>query len=153
MDKKRRIFLKNTLMMGLLASFSSALLFAPRKVLAAWPSNAFANKSLRSAIAEVSYGRTIKSKRININIPDHIENGTLVPISITTDIPNIDKISIFVAKNTHPLCASFEFHEACDGYLATRIKIKRSSQVVVAIQAEGNSHQAKKHIKIIKKKC
>ena len=140
-------------MMSLLASFSSALLFAPRKALAAWPSTAFAKKSLKSAIAEVSYGATIKSKRIKINAPDHIEGGTLVPISITTDIPNIDRISIFVEKNAHPLCASFDFHEPCDGYLATRIKMKRSSQVVVAVQAEGKSHQTKKHIKIIKKDC
>lgn len=153
MNVKRRTFLKSSLIIGLFASISSALLIAPRKAFAAWPSTAFAKRSLKSAIADISYGPTIKSTRINITAPNHIENGALVPISITTDIPNIDRISILVDKNTYPLCASFDFHEPCDGYIATRIKMKKTSQVIVVIQAEGKSHQTKKRIKIIKKDC
>lgn len=153
MDKKRRAIIKGTFTLSLLSVMSSLLVLTPKKVMAAWPTSAFAKKTLGDAIDEISYGATIKSNQIEIHTPNHIENGSLVPISISTDIKDINNISIFVEKNKQPLCASFDFTSPCDGYISTRIKMRKTSNIIVTVQAKGKSYQTKKYVKITKNDC
>jgi sulfur-oxidizing protein SoxY len=62
-------------------------LLTPRRVVAAWPKAAFDAATVDAAV-EVLYGSsTLRgSDQIQIKTPDIAENGSVVPITVSTDI-------------------------------------------------------------------
>jgi len=51
------------------------------------------------------------SKDIVIEAPQIAENGAVVPIEITSNIPGTKSISVLIEKNPFPLTARFDFME------------------------------------------
>jgi len=145
---KRRTFLKGTITTGVLSVAVGAGLLKPSEVLAAWPENAFNQKGLADAINAISGGSASDSGDIKIKAPDIAENGAVVPITISTSISGVEKISVFVEKNPQPLAASFDLASNCDGFISTRIKMGKTSDVVAVVQAGGKAYQAKKTVKV-----
>lgn len=145
---KRRTFLKGTMATGVLSVAVGAGLLKPSEVIAAWPEDAFSKKSLGDAILSIAGGSVENSGDIKIKAPDIAENGAVVPITISTSISNVEKISVFVEKNPQPLAASFDLASNCDGFVSTRIKMGKTSDVIAIITAGGKSYQAKKTIKV-----
>ena len=151
---KRRTLLKNSLATGILATILGNSLFNSRQALAARPTSAFEKKSIVNAIGAISQGaKATKTKRIDIKAPVHIENGALVPVIVTTDIPNVEKISLLVEKNSPVLVASFDLASSCDGYVSTRIKMKKTSKIIAIVQADGKFYQNQKTVNVSIGKC
>jgi len=145
---KRRSFLKGTLATSALSVAVGTGLLKPTEVLAAWPENAFAQKTLADAMSAIGEGSATKSGDITIKAPDIAENGAVVPITIKTSIPHVEKISLFVEKNPQPLAASFDLTSICEGFVSTRIKMGKTSDVVAVVQAGGKSFSASKTVKV-----
>ena len=145
---KRRTFLKGTITTGVLSVAVGAGLLKPSQVLAAWPESAFAQKSLADAISAIAGGAAKDSGDIKIKAPDIAENGAVVPITISTKLKNVEKISVFVKENPQPLAASFDLTKSCDGFISTRIKMGKTSDVVAVIISDGKAYQAKKTVKV-----
>jgi len=145
---KRRTFLKNTFATSVLSVAVGTGLLKPSDVLAAWPENAFTAKSLDDAFNALNAGGASDSGKIKIKAPDIAENGAVVPITISTDISGVEKISVLVAKNPQPLAASFDLTSKVDGFVSTRIKMGKTSDVVALVQAGGKSYKAKKTVKV-----
>ena len=148
MSMKRRTFLKNTFATGVLGVAVGAGLLKPSDVLAAWPENAFSSKSLDSALSALGAGGASDSSKIKIKAPDIAENGAVVPITVSTDMSGVEKISVLVEKNPQPLAASFDLTSKCDGFVSTRIKMGKTSDVIAVVQAGGKSYKAKKTVKV-----
>ena len=49
----------------------------------------------------------IESDKIELKIPEIAENGAVVPVSVSAELPNVETISIVAEKNPQPLAASF----------------------------------------------
>jgi len=145
---KRRTFLKNTFATGVLGVAVGTGLLKPRDVLAAWPENAFASKSLDEAVSALGGGSASDSGKINIKAPDIAENGAVVPITVSTGMSGVEKISVLVEKNPQPLAASFDLTSNCEGFVSTRIKMGKTSDVIAVVQAGGKSYKAKKTVKV-----
>ena len=146
---KRRTFLKGTVTTGVLSVAIGAGLLKPSEVLAAWPEDAFSQKTMADAIKSVAGGgAAADSGDIKIKAPDIAENGAVVPITVSTGMTGVEKISVFVEQNPQPLAASFDLTSSCDGFISTRIKMGKTSDVVAVIQAGGKSFQAKKTVKV-----
>ncbi len=145
MSIKRRIILKGTLVGG--ASVASGLL-SSRIALAAWPENTFNKTNLNDAMDSLGVTNLSISKDITINAPDMAEHGALVPVSIMSSIPGIDKISILVEKNPQPLVAIFELSNKCRGYVSTRIKMKSESNIIAIVEAGGRYYSNKKVVNV-----
>ncbi len=145
MSIKRRIILKGTLVGG--ASVASGLL-SSRIALAAWPENTFNKTNLNDAMDSLGVTNLSISKDITINAPDMAEHGALVPVSIISSIPGIDKISILVEKNPQPLVAIFELSNKCRGYVSTRIKMKSESNIIAIVEAGGRYYSNKKVVNV-----
>ncbi len=146
---QRRQFLKGTLAGSAVAVAVGAGLLSPRSVLAAWPTAAFEAKSVNDALSGL-FGNTsaADSKDIEIKAPDIAENGAVVPVSVTTKIAGVTGIALLASTNNNPLAANFEFAQSVKGYVSTRIKMAKTSDVVAIVKAGDKMYTNKKNVKV-----
>lgn len=145
----RRTFLQGTLGAGALALAASAGLLAPTRVYAAaWPKGAFEAKTVDEVLKDL-YGTTsaAQSKDITIKAPIQAENGAVVPIAVSTKLPNVEAIGILVEKNVQPLIANVQLTGA-EGYFSARMKMGKTSDVKVYVKSGGKLHMASQQIKV-----
>ena len=141
MKARRRLVLKCILALGAIAAW-------PRLLLAARPDSAFSANDADNAIAEL-FGQTpVGSDQIKMKIPDIAENGAVVPVTVSTDLDNVDSISIVVVNNPTPLAATFILTPRSIPSVAVRIKMGQSSQVLALVNAGGNLYITAKDVKV-----
>jgi len=146
---KRRIFLKGSLASGAIGMAVSAGLITPRMVLAAWPKAAFDATNVDSAVNSLFGSTTLTgSDKIKIKAPDIAENGAVVPISIETDIEGVESISIIAEKTATPLTSSFVLGKGTEAFIATRIKMAKTSSVIAVVKAGGKLYSTGKEVKV-----
>ena len=86
---------------------------------------------------------------IVIKAPDIAENGAVVPVDVSSSIPNTLFLAVLVDKNPLPLSAAFDFANGALPELALRLKLGQTSLVeVVAKTADGKFYRAKKEVKV-----
>ncbi len=145
---KRRTFLKGTVASGALGVAASAGLLAPRMVLAAWPETAFDAKGVDDAIgALLGSSNHTESSDIKIKAPDIAENGAVVPITVSTGM-TAESISIFIAKNPSPLACSFALGSSTQGFVSTRVKMGKTSDLIAIVKSGGKLYSTKKTVKV-----
>lgn len=146
---KRRTFLQGTLATGVVGVAVGAGLLTPSTVLAAWPKAAFDSKSVDDAVNSL-YGSPNHSASgdIKIKAPDIAENGAVVPITISTSLGNVEGMSVLVAKNPQPLACSFDLGSGAEGFVSTRIKMGKTSDVVAVVKSGGKLFSANKKVKV-----
>ena len=143
---KRRTLLKGTVATGIAAS---AGMLIPQQVLAKWPSSAFEAKEVNAAITALAGSSDMQdSGDIAIKAPDIAENGAVVPVSVTSKISGTESISIIAAKNATPLTASFLMGKGAEGFVSTRIKMGKTSDVIAVVKAGGKLYTTKKEVKV-----
>lgn len=149
MNQFRRAFLKNAGTFGTVAIAIAAGLLKPGAVFAAaWNSLAFTAKDPAEAIKNAGYDGATESSDIVIKAPDIAENGAVVPVSATSNIPGTISMAIFVEKNPAPLIASFEFSNGAEPYISTRIKMAKTSIVRVSVKAGGKNYTSSREVKV-----
>jgi len=120
----------------------------PSWVFAAWPKPAFEAVGLDEAIEHLYGSAPIESDQVKLKAPDIAENGAVVPITVSTDLADVDGISIYSEGNPNPLVASFQIGEFNVASVSTRIKMGKTSNVVAAISAGGKVYTAKQEVKV-----
>lgn len=146
---KRRTFLKGTAAISSVGFALGAGLLTPRMVLAAWPQSAFESKSVDDALNNLTGSADLSTnEQIQIRAPDIAENGNVVPITVETNIANIESISILTEKNASPLTASFVLGAGAEGFVATRMKMGKTSDVIAVVKADGKLHSSRKEVKV-----
>lgn len=150
MNQSRRTFLQAGMTACTVAIAASAGLLSPRTVLAAaWPKNAFMAKSVGDAIKALSgSSNTTSSKDISIQAPDIAENGAVVSVTVKSQLPKTEQISVLVPNNTTPLCASYLFTEDTEPFITGRIKMRKSSDVIAVAKAGNKLLSTKKSVKV-----
>ena len=149
MLNKRRTFLQAGLAAGALSVAAGAGLLTPRQVLAAWPEQAFKAKKYPEALqALVGSTEAADSDAVQVKAPDIAENGAVVSVTVTTSLPKVEDISVFVPVNNFPLSASFEMSDATEGFITARFKMAKTSDVIAVVKADGKLYTAKKSVKV-----
>lgn len=146
---QRRTFLKSTLASSAVAVAVGAGLLHPRQVLAAWPKAGFEAKTVQEAMTSF-YGSADSepSSDITIKVPDIAENGAVVPVTISTSLPNISSIGIIVEKNGTPMTANFVMSDSAVGFISTRVKMGKTSNIIAIVTAGGKTYSARKEVKV-----
>jgi sulfur-oxidizing protein SoxY len=145
----RRTLLKGGCAAGVVAFAASAGLLVPGRALAAqWNKAAFEAKGVADALKGMGAEGLADSKDILIKAPDIAENGSVIPVEVTSQIAGTQSISILAEKNPLPLLAVFEFAEGAQGYVSTRIKMGQTSSVRVVVKAGGKHYSAAREIKV-----
>jgi sulfur-oxidizing protein SoxY len=147
MQQTRRSVIKAGGAAALLAAFGATLL-KPGRALAAWNKGAFEAKSTLDAMRALGVASTEDSKAIEIRAPEIAENGAVVPIDITSNIPGTTSISVFIEKNPFPYTGTFDFSQGSVPYVHVRVKIGESSPVRVVASAGGKHYTAVKEVKV-----
>jgi sulfur-oxidizing protein SoxY len=146
---KRRVFLKGSLASGMVAVAVGAGLVSPRQVLAAWPKDAFEAKNVSDAMnGVVGTDLAPASDAIKLDAPDIAENGAVVPVKVTAEMDGIESITILAEKNQTPMIASFNLAAGTQGYISTRIKMGKTSNVIAVVKAGGKVYSARKEVKV-----
>ena len=149
MNIARRTFLKLSGGAGALAAAFAAGLVSSGRVLAAnWNKAGFESKALADVMKSLGATGAIESKDIIITAPDIAENGAVVPVAITSKLPNTQQISIVAEKNPFPLAATFDVSGGGEGYVSARIKMGQTSDVWAVVKADGKYFTARKEVKI-----
>jgi len=147
MNHNRRTLLKSSVAAGAMGIAVSAGLLTPKAVFAAWPKSTFENRKVDGVIDALG-GKARSSKKIKIKAPDIAENGAVVPVSVTSSLKGTEAISILVAKNGQPLSAIFNMGSKTQGYISTRLKMGKTSDVIAVVKAGGKMYSAKKQVKV-----
>lgn len=149
MKDLRRNFLKLAGGAGAVAVTAVAGLLKPVSAWAApWNKTAFESKAAADAIKNLGAAELVESKDITITAPDIAENGAIVPVAVTSKIPNTQSISIIAEKNPFPLAASFDISAGGEAYVSTRVKMGQTSDVRAIVKAGGKFYTAVKEVKV-----
>ena len=146
---KRRTFLKGSATAGVMAVAAAAGLLRPQTVLAAaWPQAAFDAHDMGAALNAL-YGSSADTANaaVKIKAPIQAENGAVVPIAVSTTLPNVEAIAILVQANNAPLVANVALDKA-EGYFSARMKMGKTSDVKVVVKAGGKLYSATQNIKV-----
>lgn len=133
------------------AGLAALLAFWGRPMLsfAAQPNKAaFEAKTLADALKALTATDAAESKDILIKTPDIAEDGAIVPVEVTSKIPNTQSISLLVDKNPFPLIATYDFGNGAESFVSTRIKMAETSKVRALVDAGGKLYTASKEVKV-----
>jgi len=150
MNRQRRKVLRTGGGLSLLALLTAAGWLRPGEALAdAWNKAAFETNSMDATMKALGSGTPEQSKDVTFfQTPDIAENGAVVPVGITSAIPNTQSIAILVEKNPNILTAVFDIPPGTEPSLSTRIKMGQTSNVFALVKADGKYYMASKEIKV-----
>ncbi|SEP83394.1 sulfur-oxidizing protein SoxY [Ectothiorhodospira magna] len=149
MDSKRRVFLKGTLAAGTVGVAVGTGLLTPAIALADRPKTAFETTTIEDAIrAALGAGNPQDSDQITIDTQDVAENGAVVPITVTSSLPGVTHIAILTGANPFPLVASYTLGENTKAFVATRIKMGETSDIIAVVKANGRLYSARQKVRV-----
>lgn len=144
MQTRRKTLKQSATLAGLLATTGLSPQYA-----FAYNDGAFHAKSLTDAIKALGAGAPTASKDVVIGGPDIAENGAVVPLTVSSTLPNIKQLLLLIEKNPSPLVAAFNVSPSVDANFQTRAKMGQTSDVyAVAITTDGKALFAKKEVKV-----
>ena len=115
---------------------------------AKWPKDAFSQKSEADAIKAL-YGKTPEpSDKVNLDAPEIAENGAVVPISVSTTLPDVTSIAILVSENPFPLAANYPIPPGTSPMVANRLKMAKTSKVLALVASGDKVFSASKEVKV-----
>ncbi|KWV44546.1 thiosulfate oxidation carrier protein SoxY [Bradyrhizobium macuxiense] len=114
----------------------------------AYPKEAFKQKNEADAI-KLLYGKTAEpSDKVKMDAPEIAENGAVVPISATTTLSDVTSITFLVSENPIALIASYRIPDGTLPSVSNRIKMAKTSNVIVIVEAGGKLYSATKEVKV-----
>ncbi len=147
MQSRRQALKKTAVVAGLLASTGLFPQFALASVAAS--KAGFEAKNIQDVIKGLGAGTLVASKDITLTAPDIAENGTVVPLGVSTTLPGVKRLLIMVEKNPFPLVAVFNVTDSVESAFSSRAKMGQSSDVyAVALMADGRALFTKKEVKV-----
>ena len=149
-DGTRRLILKGAVVVALagLGGVRFGLVPALAAANDKYPDAAFKLKEADGAIKAL-YGKTAeKSDKVRMDAPEIAENGAVVPISVTTSLPDVTSISILVAENPNALAASYLIPVGTITSVANRLKMAKTINVIAIVEAGGKLYSASKEVKV-----
>jgi sulfur-oxidizing protein SoxY len=113
-----------------------------------YPEDAFKQKTEADAIKAL-YGKTAEaSDKVKLDAPEIAENGAVVPVSVATTLADVTSISFLVSENPVVLVASYKIPAGTMPSVANRIKMAKTSNVIVVVEAGGKVYSTTKEVKV-----
>ena len=120
----------------------------PLRALADRNKGAFDAKTTADGMKALGVAGAQESAAIEIRAPDIAENGAVVPIDITSNVPGTTSISVFIEKNPFPYTGTFGFAAGAVPFVHLRAKVGESTPVRVVVAAGGKYYTAAKEVKV-----
>src|SRR5580692_1315382 len=146
----RRLVLQGAASVALVGLGDLAFSLAPAFAAAndKYPEAAFKAKSDTDAIKSL-YGKTAEpSDKVKLDAPEIAENGAVVPIAVSTTLADVTSIAFLVSENPNALAASYQIPPGTLPSVANRLKMAKTSNVTVIVEAGGKLYSATKEVKV-----
>ena len=145
MPTRRELLARSAAVAALLAAAG----VLPAHAQAAWNKAAFDARKIDEVIKALGIAKPVESADITFTAPDIAENGAVVPIAASTTLPGVKRIAFLIEKNPTTLAGVFEFTDAVETNVSTRVKMAQTSNVLaVAITGDGKVLFAQKEVKV-----
>jgi sulfur-oxidizing protein SoxY len=113
-----------------------------------WNASGFDAKTLAETLKAIGADGAAVSSDVTVAGPDIAENGAVVPVTVSSSVPNTEYIAILVEKNPNPLSAAFTIPAGTEASISTRVKMGGTSNVHALVKANGKWLIASKEIKV-----
>ena len=151
---KRRSFLKSTLVASAAGAAVTAGILSPNMAFAAAHSGDLtAAKSVEEVMKLLGAEGATESDKIKIKAPEIAENGAVVPVGITSELPGTTEIVSITAANPTPFAARYTIGEGAEAAVKSRFKMGQTTDVIAVIKADGKYYMAKTNVKVTKGGC
>jgi sulfur-oxidizing protein SoxY len=148
MNGTRRKFLKIAGLAAAATATAGGLMRAGAVWAQGWNRPAFESKAVADVLKSLGATGAAESRDIVITAPDIAENGAVVPVEVTSRIPNTEAVSIIAEKNPFPLAATVEISNGGEPYTYVRIKMGETANVRAVVKAGGRFYTAVKEVKV-----
>lgn len=131
-DVERRTLLRR------LVALLTLPISAPRPLAAtqARPLAAFDAETVSDTLHALYGDRTIAaSGKVRIGVAKLAENGAVVPVKVEVDLPGVEEIVLIATRNPVPLIARFAFGPRTRPFVATRVKLAETSEILAVVRA------------------
>jgi sulfur-oxidizing protein SoxY len=91
----------------------------------------------------------VSDDRVRVIVPDRAENGDVVPVAVDADLPNVQRITLVADKNPVPVIATFALAPEVEGFVATRIKLAETCNVMAIVESAGKLHSGSKPVQVL----
>ncbi|MBY0254656.1 MAG: thiosulfate oxidation carrier protein SoxY [Methylobacterium organophilum] len=129
------------------ASFGFALR-ASANADAAYPADAFKLKGETDVVKKLFGQAATASDKVKLDAPEIAENGAVVPISVSTDLPDVTSIALLVTENPSALAAMYKFAPGTPPTVASRLKMAKTTPVIAIVEAGGKLYSATREVKV-----
>lgn len=136
-----------------------ALLVATGTLIVARPSLA-RSPAMDDAIRRLVGAASLRPGRVQIDLPELVENGNGVPVTIGADSPmtvadHVTSLALFTERNPAPEVAVFRLGpRAGRARVATRLRLSTSQQVVaVALMSDGTAWERRMDVIVTLAAC
>lgn len=168
MDSSRRTFIRDVGSASVIALLVSYGFLPEHSRAELWNKAAFDATSLEEALVNILDGARVDDIRgdstrvdsarpdstgIEIIAPEIAENGAIVPVGVIAAIPDVESIAILCEDNPQPLAAIYDIPPGTLADVKTRVKMARSSNIVVLVRTRGAFQMASKEIKVTRGGC
>ncbi|MBL4637797.1 MAG: transcriptional initiation protein Tat [Proteobacteria bacterium] len=151
-NQQRRSVIKGAISASTLALVAASGLLLPQRLLAHWPSDAFNAETVEDALlALVGQAEIADDSALRFKVgspPSYAVNGASVPIEVQSDLANIERVAVLVAKNPSPLAMSIEPTAALKLPFKSMIKIAEDSDVIAVIRADGKLYKTTRFVEV-----
>lgn len=150
MDMIRRTVLKGASATGVLAGLLATGALKPTLAYAAddWNKAAFESKDPDSAVKALGSEAGAANPGLTMKAPEIAENGAVVPIDVTSTLPNTTSLTILVLKNGSPLSGHYEFSNGAIADVSVRLKVGETSAIRAIAKADGKFYNVQKEVKV-----
>ena len=90
----------------------------------------------------------VDSEQIKLKAPSIAENGSVVPVSIKTSLPEVKSISLFIEDNPLPLTATFIMSPLNVPDLSLRVRMGKTSKIHALVESGGKLHRVQQEVKV-----
>lgn len=146
----RRLILKGASAVALVGLGNLPFGLAPALAAAndKYPEDAFKQKSDADAIKAL-YGKSAEpSDKVKLDAPEIAENGAVVPITVSSTLPDVTSISVLVSENPNALAASYKIPAGTLPSVANRLKMAKTTNVIAIVEAGGKLYSTTKEVKV-----
>lgn len=141
----RRAVMKAMISCGALVSVGGLL---PRQVMAGWNVAAFSAATQEDAIQMMFAAEPVVSDDIHLQVPRVAVDGSVVPVSVTVSLANVESISLFLEGSPNPLVAEFMLPEGTQAEVLTRIRMAKTTVVTAVVKADGQLLSASQEVEV-----
>ncbi len=148
-----KITRRHALKLGSIGALIGTISGFAKTVFAEWPAAAFDTTAYEDSYAAVTNGVEPKEGGITIDAPEIASNGATVPVTVSTDMQDVKSISVLVENNPRPYIATFFINENIEATIATRVKMRETSNVVAIVETASGKFIAKQSVKVTAGGC